>query len=75
MKTPVTSLLTPDPEAGLQLASGLAAEITRCCADRARSLPHPGGTHYAQPPALPEEAVAAILFHAICIANQGWRSG
>lgn len=63
------SLLTPDAAAGHALAQRLANLLLPTApadSDMARHL-------RAAPPAVSEELATAIYFHAITVANGGWR--
>lgn len=72
MKNPLPSLITPDAETGLALASQLAVELHRQL-DRANSeVERPGGTNFLLPPTVPVEITGGILFYAIAAANRGW---
>ena len=74
MKNQLPSLITPDAQAGLALASTLAGEL-RAQFDLVNSqVEHPGGMNYLLPAPVPPEIIGGILFYAIAAANHGWNS-
>ena len=68
----VPTLITPDAQAGIELAGKLADEL-REQLDRASSdVERPGGMNYRLPAPVPREIIGSILFYAIATANRGW---
>jgi hypothetical protein len=68
------SLITPDAQTGLALAGRLAEQLHGQLEKSAAQAERPGGMNYLQPPAVPKEVAAGILFYAIAAANQGWKA-
>jgi len=74
MTKQTTTLITPNVQAGLELASRLADEI-HAVQELARArIARPGGMNYLLPATTPKEVIASILFFAIAAANHGWAS-
>ncbi|MDB6064158.1 MAG: hypothetical protein JWR26_366 [Pedosphaera sp.] len=72
MKQKLPSLITPDAQAGIALASQLADEIHSQQALANSKVERPGGTNFLLPPTVSKEVTSGILFYAIAAANQGW---
>ena len=70
---PSTTLRTASPAAGQDLARQLAGQLIGALPETTpHSMPdHLRTTAAARPPL---EVVTAIYFHAIALANDGWRS-
>lgn len=67
----MTTLLTPTPADGQHLARKLAGELIDSHAPARESMPAMLST---STPARPDiSVVTAIYFHAIALANNGWR--
>lgn len=65
-----TSLLTPNPAAGSDLARQLAAQLPATPPDDASMAAHLRTAAGRWPD---RELATAIYFHAIALANQGWK--
>jgi hypothetical protein len=72
MKTELSSLITPDRQAGLTLAGQLADSLHAQIEQNNPNEEWLGGMNYLPAKPVPKEIVAAILFYAIVVANQGW---
>jgi hypothetical protein len=72
MKNELSSLNTPDTQAGLALAGRLAEKLQTQIELTQTQMEHPGGMNYLVPATVPKEMIAAILFYAIAAANGGW---
>lgn len=66
------SLLTPDAQAGLALATRLAHELHAQLETGAEKVERPGGMNYLATSSLPKELTGSVLFYAIAAANHGW---
>ena len=66
------SLITPDAQAGLALATRLVHELHAQFETAGGKIERPGGTNYLTPPAAPKELIGSVLFYAIAAANYGW---
>ena len=72
MKNEFPSLLTPNAQAGMTLATALAEQLHAQIESTITTIPRPGGMNFLVPPTVPREITAGILFYAIAAANQGW---
>lgn len=68
----MTTLLTPTPADGQQLARKLAGDLLASHVPADASMPAMLSTSVPTHPDV--SIVTAIYFHAISIANNGWRS-
>jgi hypothetical protein len=72
MKVEVSSLITPDAQAGLTLAGQLADRLHAQIEEGYAKVERPGGMNYLLRSPVPKEVTAGILFYAIAAANGGW---
>jgi len=72
MKTEVSTLITPDVQAGLTLAEQLADCLHTQIEQANAKVERPGGTNYLIRSPVSKEIIAGILFYAIAAANGGW---
>lgn len=72
MKNELHSLITPDTQAGLALASQLADRLHAEMEQPTVKEKWLGGMSYLTANSVPKEVIAGILFYAIAAANQGW---
>jgi len=68
------SLITPDTQGGLTLAGQLADRLHAQIEHANAYVERPGGMNYLLPAPVPKEIIASILFYAIAVVNQGWKS-
>ena len=66
------SLITPDAQTGLALATRLANELHAQLETAGGKVERPGGTNYLASPPMPKELMGSVLFYAIAAANHGW---
>ena len=72
MKDIFPSLITPDSQSGLALATKLAERLHAQIEHASTHAERPGGMNYLLPAQVPKETTASILFYAIAAANRGW---
>jgi hypothetical protein len=72
MKDTFPSLITPDSQSGLALATKLAESLHAQIEQASTRAERPGGMNYLLPAQVPKETTASILFYAIAAANRGW---
>jgi hypothetical protein len=72
MKNELSSLITPDKQAGLTLAGQLADGLQAQIEQNNPKEEWPGDMNYLPSKPVPKEIIAGILFYAIAAANQGW---
>lgn len=72
MNPSLPSLITPDTEAGWNLASQLADQLQTQIGRAEAAVERPGGMNYLLPAPVPKEILVGILFYAIAAANKGW---
>jgi hypothetical protein len=74
MKTELPSLITPDTQTGLTLASQLADRLQAQMDQTNVKVKWLGNMNYLPATSVPKEMIASILFFAIASANEGWTS-
>ena len=70
----IRSLKTTDAASGMTLAMDLARELSSRTTLGQQVTSKPGGTNYGEPAPIPLALIASILFTAVSIANDGWKS-
>jgi len=72
MQNKFPSLITPNAQSGLALASQLADALHAQIEKAGAQVERPGGMNYLLPAPIPKEITTSVLFYAIAAANHGW---